>query len=313
MLFYYSLDGVVFSQPLKLFQSLYGKSPVVGRDPSIIYSKGVWYIAVTADLHDSRDFLIYYSTDLLSWKKKDICLNGNKSICSQYNKWADGDEPALYVWAPQWIVIDDELYLSVSIYLGADQIKAKKSHKFGIGLSKVIDLHDFKFSYPEKIKLSDGNAKHKIGIYSRIDAVMSKDKIKNRYIVICKRENFGVIDVFESESILGVYKLCGTIELHSGFEGSKRLDIEAPILYQTNDGVWIIAFDAYTDATGILYVSTKDFRSFDDVKRLKLGYKKIYRVRHGTIQRSNSHSINQKIRNSIFLLCNSRTEEREIK
>uniref|UniRef100_UPI003A97CBB1 hypothetical protein n=1 Tax=Klebsiella pneumoniae TaxID=573 RepID=UPI003A97CBB1 len=131
------------------------------------------------------------------------------------------------------------------------------------------------------------------------------------YILAVKRENFGVIDIFESMSIDRGYRLIGTINLHSGFEESKWVDIEAPIVYKIDNRQWVLAFDAYTDAHGILFVTTTDFIAFTNPRRLRLGHKNIIRMRHGTIQKSLSLSDNEKIINQLCFLLNE-INDREV-
>lgn len=309
VLLVYSFDGVVFSQPIRLFIDGISGQQVNGRDPSIIFHDGIWYISVTSDVPDLRDFIVFYSKDLITWEQKNVCLDGNIPICSKSRIWADGEEPALHLWAPEFIAVDGKLYITASIYQGKDKLASTKKNKFSIGIAEVINLSFSSFGKMRKIFLSDSSFRRLS--YSRIDAVISKDLFRNIYILAVKRENFGVIDIFESMSIDRGYRLIGTINLHSGFEESKWVDIEAPIVYKIDNRQWVLAFDAYTDAHGILFVTTTDFIAFTNPRRLRLGHKNIIRMRHGTIQKSLGLSDNEKIINQLCFLLNE-INDREV-
>jgi sucrose-6-phosphate hydrolase SacC (GH32 family) len=73
-----------------------------GRDPSIMYYKGKFYLTMTS-YTNTRDFVVYESEDLSTWKQYDINIG-------LYN--------ATYPkrWAPQWFVdTNDKVYIFLSV------------------------------------------------------------------------------------------------------------------------------------------------------------------------------------------------------
>ncbi|EMB7755227.1 TPA: family 43 glycosylhydrolase [Serratia marcescens] len=275
-----SHDGLNWSDPAQLSD---GKKSIAGRDPSICFFKNNWFVAVTENLVENYDMLVYTSKDLINWKRVNVKLNGNEAICSRKKTWDKGTRGADKLWAPELIVESDELYVIISIYLGYDQSSSPtaKSNYFGTYIAKCIDINEMRFSEPSRIDYheSDGS----LNKYSRIDADIVKDTENNKYLLAAKRENYGVIDVFHSTSFLGPYEYVSTVSMSTGgadIDYLMRSGIEAPCLFQLKTGEWAMIFDPNDTFDGITYITSRDgFFSFSKPQKLRLP-----KFRHGTIK-----------------------------
>lgn len=256
-------------------------------DPSIVFFKGRWYVAYTTTQAGVFDFGIGYSDDLFIWKNKFAQLNNGSAVCSNTIPWDDGTRPASMIWAPEFTVINNELYVIVSIYLGYDTTSGASStlNRFGTGIARLIDPESFTFGELTRINYSDNSGDD--NYYSRIDAIIKYDQKNNKYWQVVKRENYGILDTFVSNELHGTYQYLGTIDALQNVPGASTgylntSGIEAPTVYQLPDEeTWSIAFDMYNTSDGIGYVTTKDFVTFSTPAKLTLD-----RLRHGTIQSS---------------------------
>ncbi|KMK11020.1 hypothetical protein ABW06_23300 [Pluralibacter gergoviae] len=277
-----SHDGITFSDPVRLTTG--SGSLLRGRDPSIIFYGGKWLIATTANTPGSVDLIIYSSPDLVNWSANNIKLNGDSAICSSVNSWDGGTVPASLLWAGE-LIIDHKtgkLHLIISILIGVDTTKGNSDRMFGIYISELTDIDNLTFSVPSRISVVDNDGT--TNKYSRIDATIAYNDINSRYLMAVKRENYGIIDIFQSNSIAGVFSYINSITAlqTTGASGSyyRKSSIEAPTLYRMKDGVtWVVAFDPNDTFDGILYVSSSDgFTTMTTPKRLGMPP-----FRHGSV------------------------------
>ncbi|KOR02484.1 family 43 glycosylhydrolase [Pluralibacter gergoviae] len=279
-----SHDGITFSDPVRLTTG--SGSLLRGRDPSIIFYEGKWLLATTANTPGSVDLIIYSSPDLVNWSANNIKLNGDAAICSSVNSWDGGTVPASLLWAGE-LIIDHKtgkLHLIISILIGVDTTKGNSDRMFGTYISELTDVGNLTFSVPSRISVveNDGTTNK----YSRIDATIAYDDVNSRYLMAVKRENYGIIDIFQSNSITGVFSYINSITAlqTTGAAGSyyRKSSIEAPALYRLKDGVtWVVAFDPNDTFDGILYVSSSDgFTTMTTPKRLGMPP-----FRHGSVVR----------------------------
>ncbi|KMK19843.1 glycoside hydrolase family protein [Pluralibacter gergoviae] len=277
-----SHDGITFSDPVRLTTG--SGSLLRGRDPSIIFYGGKWLIATTANAPGSVDLIIYSSPDLVNWSANNIKLNGDSAICSSVNSWDGGAVPASLLWAGE-LIIDHKtgkLHLIISILIGVDTTKGNSDRMFGTYISELTDVENLKFTVPSRISVvEDDGTTNK---YSRIDATIAYDDVNSRYLMAVKRENYGIIDIFQSDIIGGVFSYINSITAlqTTGAAGSyyRKSSIEAPALYRLKDGItWVVAFDPNDTFDGILYVSSPDgFTTMTTPKRLGMPP-----FRHGSV------------------------------
>ncbi|HDG7825906.1 TPA: hypothetical protein PCJ76_004841 [Klebsiella quasipneumoniae] len=276
LLFSYSIDGENWSIPVTLN---YKGRPLNGRDPSLVYYRGKWLLLLTGGKEDQYDASFFVSDDLNSWQLLRVVLGGNETITSSYRLWDNSDVPSRYVWAPELIKDSrDILYIVASVQIGIDSNKKNTMKFFGLYLSRCDDTNKFIFSKAKRIKLIEYDGA--INKYSRIDPFIIYDEPQSRYILATKRENFGVIDFFESSVISGDYKYIGCLDLHSL---NSSMDIEGPsICWQRNK--WYVYFDSYYLRKGIMYVTTSDFKLFSKPKGCNIDRAEF--MRHGTISKT---------------------------
>lgn len=126
------LNKLVFkvSKDTKNWQTL-SKLNINGRDPSIIYYNGYFYIAVT-NFTATRDLIIYKSNDLINFETNYVSMG-----LLEYNSR----------WAPEFYVEDDTVYLLISAKQNVDD-------KFKIYISE-IDLDTFECSNLSNINPND--------------------------------------------------------------------------------------------------------------------------------------------------------------
>lgn len=296
-----SSDGVNFSSPTRL--TMGNSSPLRGRDPSLCFFQGKWYLAITGNQASVYDLKIFVSDDLISWSENNVKLNGNSAICSTTIPWDTGTLPAKYLWAPELIVDNGELYCVISIYLGYDRTANPSStaNFFGTYASKLLNANNLTFQAPVRISAIDPGS---VGVnyYSRIDADIAYDEANKRYIMAAKRENYGLIDVFTSSSFLGQFTFSGTVSMQTQGAATGYLPksgIEGPALFKMKNGLFALAFDTNDSFDGITYVTSNNaFTTYDTPRKLGMD-----RLRHGSIKRASEDNINGK---GIRDLCNAR-------
>ncbi|MGQ5746344.1 tail fiber/spike domain-containing protein [Serratia marcescens] len=277
-----SHDGLTFSDPVRLTTP--SGALLRGRDPSLVYYRGRWLMATTANTPGAVDLIIYSSQDLVNWTANNITLNGNAAICSTVTPWDGGTVPASLLWAGELIVDNTTgaLHLVISILLGIDGTNGKSGRMFGTYISELTDVDSLTFSVPQRVSVFEEDGS--FNKYSRIDATIAHDDINNRYLMAVKRENYGIIDIFFSGEISGQYQYLNSIRClqTTGAESGyfRKSSIEAPALYRLKDNsTWVVAFDPNDTFDGILYVTSADgFATVSGPKKLEMA-----RFRHGSI------------------------------
>ena len=183
------LNKLVFKISLdtKNWQTL-SKLTINGRDPSIIYYKGYFYIAVT-NFTASRDLIIYKSSDLVNFETHNI----NMGLLSYNSRWA-----------PEFYVEDDNVYLLISA-------REESDGKFKILISD-IDLSTFECS-----NLTNINPDNTLSLIDpqliKIDnnyylTVSDQTTSGQSYVKIYKSTTIGNWSVYNSN----VFKTCNHVE-----------------------------------------------------------------------------------------------------
>ena len=137
---------------------------VAGRDPSIRYYNGAFYVCLVESAESGKTFKILRSPDLIQWTTTgfDVIDRG-------------GDYSA--VWAPDLFIDDDgAAYVYFAKQKGVDRKSGEK--KFDIWVSKSDSLEQPEFRAAEKIDLA--------GFGNVIDAHVCK--LDGRYYMIAKNE-----------------------------------------------------------------------------------------------------------------------------
>lgn len=284
----FSQNGRDWSLPKNI---LIDNAPVQYRDPSIIYYRGEWLIAITNSIENVCDFKILRSKDLDNWSLSNIKLDDNTTIFNNSISTIQGKIPTNNVWAPSLFKApNDSLYVFISVVEDIDKNFSahEKKLKFDIFISKLIDFNQLTFSKPKKINLYNGS---EVDHFSRIDPCVIFDDLKGKYILSVKRENFGCIDFFESSEIDGDYQLISTLDFYKKFG---FIHIEGPAVLRIGN-LWCVFFDSYYDGSGIGYCCTKDFVNFTSPEFHVFGK----HIRHGSLGSTDSY---EAIKNARFFI-----------
>ena len=218
------LNKLVFkvSKDTKNWQTV-SKLTINGRDPSIIYYKGYFYIAVT-NFTASRDLIIYKTSDLVNFETNYVTMG-----LLEYNAR----------WAPEFYVENDDVYLLISARQESDS-------NFKIFISE-IDLDTFECSNLSNINPNDDLSLIdpqlvKINDYYYL-GVSDQTTSGESYVKIYRGATIGNWTIYNSN----VFKTCQHVE------GSYILPVSNKYL--------IYGDPAYI--SGLLMIETKDLATTD--------------------------------------------------
>jgi len=242
--FYVSKDGVNLNK-------LIVPNNIYGRDPSIAYYNGLFYIGVT-DYDSNHDFVIYTSKDLKSFERHNITIG----LHDVYSK----------VWAPNLFFDEGKLIVHVAKQYGPDKANGGEGDGiFKIYKTECINLNTLKFSQPISVPLSNSS--------NYIDSRVFK--YNNVYYMVVKNEKQSVLslDLYSSTNL----KTWDYIENPSW---NMIEHIEGASITEFNGYLYLIA-DRYAYPTQSIIVSrTKDLTTFTDfVEVNKIGNESL---RHGS-------------------------------
>ena len=183
------LNKLVFKISLdtKNWQTL-SKLNINGRDPSIIYYNGYFYIAVT-NFTETRDIIIYKSSDLINFETHYITMG-----LLEYNAR----------WAPEFYVEDDNVYILISARLESDS-------KFKIFICD-IDLSTYECSNLSNINPDDSLSLIDPQIIKKDNyyylTVSDQTTSGESYVKIYRSTTIGNWTVYNSN----VFKTCNHVE-----------------------------------------------------------------------------------------------------
>ena len=241
-----------------------GDYPYWGGDPSLIYYKGKFYVAVSQQ-NRTADFLIYTSTDFVNWQGKKINLgltDANRAV-----------------WAPDFFIgKDGSLYVSLSY--------SENWPTFDIVITRCTDIDSLTFSTPVPITLWDGIDTTNLSTdKSHIDSsIVLKD---NEYYMAVKNEVKNKIEVFKSTDLYSGWKKITSSVFNENTEG--------PTIKYIN-GIWHIWFDVFaTKNTGLesayIHALSNDLINFFDYEELSHDDETYeHNIRHGSIIYINNNS-----------------------
>lgn len=249
---YYTKDGIHMKE--------FFRSPdMLGRDPSLQYYNGNYYLCYVMPYDDERTFYIAKTKDFINWEKKPYNV-----IDKEINR--KGHE----LWAPDLFIDDDG---SAYVYFS----KNNKKHEFSIYVSKCNNIESGDFQSAQKIEFP-------VSTSDVIDAQVRK--IKGSYYLILKNEkeytdSFNKSPyLFKSSNPMEGFKLVSQWPLRAirGYEGFSFLE--------HNDKVYIYAdnygrkFDGVRES-GFTVWQTNDIENGPYYAENVYTEKK--RLRHGTV------------------------------
>lgn len=258
---YSSLDGKSFGHPTTLSID---DSLMTGRDPSLAYFKGAWYLAVTGYQLNQFDMLVFKSTDLVSWQRHE-CILGAAPVCGRMltgNSVVTG-----LVWAPELTIIQDELYALVSLQSKENQvdIEGRSIPYFSLYATKLINAENVTFSEPRLIHIQGADT-------NRIDPDIVFDERRNHYVMAVKNEYNKTIELYQSQA-----PFCG----YEFLAKPTFTKCEGPCLVKTKSGKMRIYVDYYLTGEGIFYCETEDYQTFTVPQKIT----PITPMRHGVVRR----------------------------
>lgn len=203
-----------------------GETGLSGRDSSITFRDGVFYLLTTADEREEYAVNVYKSTDLVTWTNADSC---RYEIHTSEPKRSG----TVYNWGPKWVEDTlspgpDNIYIIVSLESTQPRIThgLLPFNPYPIMNTYIIPVtgwhdrrassvntHTLRFGHPQRVNWGEGiGVSHKIydgqpeqisriGAYVDIDR-HNKAKYGFRYIIFDKVDPWGNIEAWGSDDLL---------------------------------------------------------------------------------------------------------------
>lgn len=245
--FYVTKDGINLNK-LNIPNVIYG------RDPSIAYHNGIFYIAVT-NYNEDHDFIIYTSRDLKTFETHYINVGLYDSASANKR-----------VWSPNLFFENDKLIIHVG--------KEYEEGIFKIYKLESLNLNTLAFTKPVAVYLSNSS--------NYIDARVSK--YKNTYYMVVKNENKDKLhlELYSSTDLKNwSYISNPTFKIEEYVEGGS--------LTEFNNNVYLVA-DRYAPANQSIVVSkSADLKTFTDFVEVTSNGSE--QLRHGSVLACESYEL----------------------
>lgn len=216
-----------------------------GRDPSIQWHDGYFYVAVTDYVVGSHDFVIWRSANLTDWTRF-TCKLGSTPIMG---RTVPGHPLAVaWVWAPELIIINDEMHVAVSLNCEADVTDKNGDSipNFRPFWSRCDNISTLSFTNPTEFNLPSQ--------LNRIDPDIMYDPKVGKYVMAIKNEIQKYIEIYNSPSFSGTYAYVGQAPFSA--------DCEGPSLMLLPTGATRLYADFYAATNGIRYMDTSDYTAW---------------------------------------------------
>lgn len=220
-----SIDGINFSLLNSAVLPGGAGFALDGRDPSITWFAGWWWIFITGNSAGSHDFALYRSRDLSVWSKHQIAMQGGP-YASNTVPMPGGAAPASAIWAPEPFIENGVMKVMISIRYGADftNIYGATQQHFRPYVTTLTNLATLTFSAPVAMNFGPGD--HSLGGSSRIDpSVLRHNGV---YYCAIKDSYYRRIQVYSSSNLVGPWTFIRTL-------GDGAREIEAPCLTRVRD------------------------------------------------------------------------------
>lgn len=261
-----SPDGETFYR-LNTNQLSGTNAATTGRDPSILYFRGFWYIAYTGtkNLGNTGDFTVMRSSDLITWESYPVKAYGNSVIYNKPGSVIGGSISSIKdVWGPSLYVYNDQLYavLIVSYNDDTTDIDGKK-----IGWQSPIslrcnDLDNLTFDLP-KLLLNNQDV-------PRLDTEVVYSN--GRFYAVVKNEYTKQIELWSSASPDEGFTQINTIDFGIYVEGPS-------LVYNNSHGLWYVYADAYEMQGTYYFCTSPDLVTWSQAKKVN----SLFQMRHGSI------------------------------
>ena len=208
-----SLDGVHFTSLNSELIQL-GDVDIEVQAPGLTWFEGRWWIFSSQSLEGSHDFVVYQSTDLITWAKSRVALGGGpyQSATVSY-PGGDPGTPCDKIWAVEPVIEDGVLWVVLVVRYGADYVDALGDTipHFKPIISECLDPDNLTFGVPIEPDMGNTVSKNAPQIVKQAD----------NYWFVCKNASSKDVELYKSTvGITGPYTLDNTIvDANRAFEG----------------------------------------------------------------------------------------------
>ncbi|WP_419792731.1 phage tail protein [Serratia fonticola] len=237
-----------------------------GRDPSILWHDGYFYVSVTNYTAGSHDIVIWRSANLTDWVRF-TCKLGTTPIIGRYV--AGHPLAVARVWAPELMIVNNELHVAVSLNCEPNVIDKNGTSvpSFRPFWSRCVNISTLSFSEPVEFNLPTQ--------LNRIDPDVMYDPKVGKYVMAIKNEIYKFTEIYFSPSFSGVYSYIGQAPFSADNEGASLMLLPT--------GLTRLYVDFYTSTNGIRYLDTSDYVSWGTEGSVSTAP-----ARHGTFRRVSS-------------------------
>ncbi|MGV0269032.1 phage tail-collar fiber domain-containing protein [Klebsiella michiganensis] len=238
-----------------------------GRDPSILYYDGYWYIAYTGseNMNNLGDFTIMRSRDLISWKSFPVKAYGSSVIYKQPGSVIGGSISSIKdVWGPSLYVADNTIYAILIVSYNDDTTDIDgKPIGWQVPVSlRCNNVEKLTFDLP-KLLLNNQSV-------PRLDTEVIFNN--GNYYAVVKNEYTKKIELWRS-----VYPDQGFTQINTIDFG---LHVEGPsLVYNNARELWYIYADAYELQGTYYYATSPDLTSWSAAKKVNAEFQ----MRHGSV------------------------------
>ena len=261
-----SPDGTTFYR-LNTNQLAGVNAVTTGRDPSILYFNGYWYIAYTgaSNLGNAGDFTIMRSHDLITWKSYAIKAYGGQLIYGQPGSVIGGSITTIKdCWAPCLWTDGETLFAGLSVSYAPDTVdrdNATITWQAPISM-RCNDIDNLTFDLP-KLLLSDQSV-------PRIDIDIIESG--GLYYATVKNEVDKTVELWSSTVADSGYTQLTTVDFGRYVEG-------ASLVYNNAHQLWYLYADAYQLQGTYYYCTSKDLIIWSEAVKVSADFQ----MRHGSI------------------------------
>ncbi|HCA4640322.1 TPA: hypothetical protein MWR99_003140 [Klebsiella pneumoniae] len=261
-----SPDGTTFYR-LNTNQLAGVNAVTTGRDPSLTYFQGYWYIAYTGsqNLGNIGDFTVMRSRDMISWTSYPVKAYGNEVIYKKPGNVIGGNIASIKdVWAPCLWTDGDSLFAGLTVSFNddtKDRDGATVTWQAPISM-RCSDIENMIFDMPKLMFINQD--------VPRIDIEVTKDA--SFYYAVVKNEFSKNIELWRSVAPDTGYQQIGEINFGRYVEG-------ASLVYNNAKHLWYVYADAYQLQGTYYYCTSQDLITWSEAVKVSADFQ----MRHGSI------------------------------
>lgn len=238
-----------------------------GRDPSLTYFQGYWYIAYTGsqNLGNIGDFTVMRSRDMISWTSYPVKAYGNEVIYKKPGNVIGGNIASIKdVWAPCLWTDGDSLFAGLTVSFNddtKDRDGATVTWQAPISM-RCSDIENMIFDMPKLMFINQD--------VPRIDIEVTKDA--SFYYAVVKNEFSKNIELWRSVAPDTGYQQIGEINFGRYVEG-------ASLVYNNAKHLWYVYADAYQLQGSYYYCTSPNLVDWSAAEKISAQFQ----IRHGSV------------------------------